>query len=60
MARPNWVVAGSSQSHGKRLGDRSGMVTGRRAPKRRPDVEQAQLGDVRPTERLMREVGVIP
>ena len=27
---------------------------------RRPDVEQAQLGDVRPTERLMREVGVIP
>ena len=27
---------------------------------RRPDVEQTQLGDVRPTERLMREVGVIP
>ncbi len=27
---------------------------------RRPDVEQAQLGDVRPTERLMREVGIIP
>lgn len=26
----------------------------------RPDVEQTQLGDVRPTERLMREVGVIP